>query len=107
MSALVGVDAAQEFFQPLFARRVLWPLRSHVLADLWPENLDAWIFLMHGKREGDKCLRIFGYRELSVRLRVGQQVWLVSNRPVFDRMEGSLCICSCPLNALVVIHVVY
>src|SRR5260370_30724548 len=76
--------------------------RWRILAQLWHENLNAWIFGMHSQEISDKSLRVLRNRIFFSSVGIGQQVRFVANRPVFDCMKGHA---NTPLNTLGIIHI--
>src|SRR5262245_9005041 len=86
MRALIGGNVAKEARQPRRARAIDRGGRGPgVLADLWAEELDAWVRCLHHRGErnevmGIVCNRIF-WRS---------HVWLVADGPIAYRHEGGV-----------------
>src|SRR5450759_869609 len=107
MLALVIAHAFEKTLHPELTCCISWTRAEAIkLADLRTKHLNTRVVLMHGGRELHESRYVVIYRVFQPRVGVKQAIRLIAYRPERNWMEGCMCILSCALNTLLVIHIV-
>src|SRR5918911_260587 len=90
MFLLIGSDTFEKIFHPAVAKCILGAYTDAVeLADFWAEYFDCGIIPVHVQRVLNKVVDVLCNGIFLICFRVDEKVWLIANRPKFDRSDGT------------------